>query len=328
VYWAGTSFAAATTIFTDPNLQTIAPDGWYSVGLISREMVAGILGAPVTCPECDISCDTIVSGAGGIGEYRSDVLLGNDTGAVIIRFNNYSIPDKCTWTYDGVSASEYSTALFGYMQGMIGEGALIGTIPCGGVIANCTYSCGGTTITNASGSGGATINNAVVYNGATAGGVTSWVNSGSTTTLGPYANKAAGGTTLVDGQPGEAMMVVPKPNGLPDTMSFVVDGPCAGTAWRIAINCPIELNLFKCKAGKTFPCTDVLPDDFCTAHVGNATGVSGGVFVNDWAFEDVNGVTPKPADTYLVEDNAGVRSCVVVSANGVITAVSVCSGSC
>ena len=118
VYWAGTSFAAATTIFTDPNLQTIAPDGWYSVGLISREMVAGILGAPVTCPECDISCDTIVSGAGGIGEYRSDVLLGNDTGAVIIRFNNYSIPDKCTWTYDGVSASEYSTALFGYMQGM------------------------------------------------------------------------------------------------------------------------------------------------------------------------------------------------------------------
>tara|TARA_R110000787_G_scaffold172659_1_gene285283 strand:+ start:5537 stop:6538 length:1002 start_codon:yes stop_codon:yes gene_type:complete len=324
-YWPGASFASASQLFTDSNLTTIAPDGYYQQGGVWREISGGILGAASACPTCVIGCNTTVEGSGGIGEYTSDVNIGSTTGAVLIIFDNYSIPDKCTWTYDGVSASEYSTSIYGYMQGMIGEGADIGGVPCGGIPANCAYSCGGNSLSNASGSSGTQFAG-TIFNGVTANGVTTWINSGVSTNLGPYANEAAGGTTLVPGQPGPAMMVVPKPNSLPDTLSIQIDGPCSGTAWQVQINCPIQLNLFPCEPSPA-NCSADLNDDFCTAHVGNSTGIRTGVEVNDWAFEDVNGVTQKPAGDYLV-GFWGDKYCVTVSSDGIVTSVSLCSGSC
>ena len=51
------------------------------------------------------------------------------------------------------------------------------------------------------------------------------------------------------------------------------------------------------------------------------------ISVNDWAFADVNGVNQKPAGIYGV-DIAGVINCVTVDANGIVTAVTPCVGTC
>ena len=67
--------------------------------------------------------------------------LGNSTGAVKVNFNPASIPDKCSWTYDSVTRSEYSSATEGYLQGVIG------TVSSGN-------SCSGLALTNANGING------------------------------------------------------------------------------------------------------------------------------------------------------------------------------
>ena len=107
-YWSGASFETTNMIFTDSNLTSPAPDGWYSVGGVFRQIVGGVLGAATTCPECDdFFCPTgTVNGSGGGGKYFMNVNVGSDMGAIVVRFNPQSQPDKCTWTYDGVSASE------------------------------------------------------------------------------------------------------------------------------------------------------------------------------------------------------------------------------
>jgi len=52
-YLNGTSLSTATAIFTDVNLTICAPDGWYSDGVISRELVGCKLLIQQTCSGCD-----------------------------------------------------------------------------------------------------------------------------------------------------------------------------------------------------------------------------------------------------------------------------------
>ena len=140
--------------------------------------------------------------------------LGNSTGAVKVNFNPASIPDKCSWTYDSVTRSEYSSATEGYLQGVIG------TVSSGN-------SCSGLPLTNANGSNGQTTSGATYSYDA---GSNSFVNQGIPATLGPYANEAAGGIDLTTNAPGNCIMVVPKPNTTPETVDFVIEGPCGSTA--------------------------------------------------------------------------------------------------
>lgn len=51
-YLNAPSFASATAVFTDAALTTLAADGFYSDGVISREQVLGVLLPAVTCPYC------------------------------------------------------------------------------------------------------------------------------------------------------------------------------------------------------------------------------------------------------------------------------------
>jgi len=319
-YWAGTSFIAAVQLYTDSNLTTVAPDGWYQQGGVWRQMVGGILGAVSTCPTCMIACDTEVTGSGGTGQYLATADIGNTVGVVLIRFQAYSVPDRCTWSYDydnsgtPTVASEYSSNTYGYMAGIIGNGGGTGTYSCtatdGTVVA----------LSNATGSGGTSFGGSVFsYN---AGGPPFFPPTGGTTTIGPYTDQASGGITLVNGGTGWCMMVVPKPLGLPATLDVVIDGPCNGTAWDIYISCPTSLNLFKCTPSPA-ACAAATPDDFYTAHPGNTAGTAAAVFVGDWAFEDQYGVNKKAAGTYLISGN-----CVTVSSNGVVTSVTACAGSC
>ena len=120
-YWPGASFLTTTALYTDVNLTNPAPDGWYSIGGTYRQISGGVLGAPTTCPACDeLYCPSVLTGSGNAGKYTMNINVGSDMGAIVIRFNPESRPDKCTWTFDGVSASEYSHPIKGYMQGFVG----------------------------------------------------------------------------------------------------------------------------------------------------------------------------------------------------------------
>jgi hypothetical protein len=242
---------------------------------------------------------------------------------VIIRFQAYAVPDRCTWSYDydnsgtPTVASEYSSNNWGYMTGLIGNGGATGSYSCntgGGASVN---------ISNAAGSGGNSfVGNIYNYDFATQ----TFQNSNITTTLGPYTNQASGGVTLPPGNTDWCMMIVPKPLAIPATLDIVVDGPCFNTQWDIYISCPTQLNNFTCSPSPTPACTGAT-DPFFTAHPDNILGTATAVFVGDWAFEDQYGVTKKAAGTYLVE-SGGAPQCVVVSSDGVVTSVANCVGNC
>lgn len=56
-YINGSTFANATAVFTDANLTTCAPDGFYSFGGIVREQVSCNLLPPTNCPSCEFICE-------------------------------------------------------------------------------------------------------------------------------------------------------------------------------------------------------------------------------------------------------------------------------
>ena len=91
----------------------------------------------------------------------------------------------------------------------------------------------------------------------------------------------------------------------------------------LQVQCPAPLNSFQCKPHPA-ACADPVGDPFYTAHPGSGSGAAAAIFVHDWAFEDVNGVTHKAAGQYLV-DNNGSQDCVTVSADGVVTSVTACA---
>tara|TARA_R100001086_G_scaffold158824_1_gene85101 strand:- start:4665 stop:6152 length:1488 start_codon:yes stop_codon:yes gene_type:complete len=127
-YYDGLTFASAGNVYTDSNLTTQAPDGFYSLGGIVRVKTGGVLGPPQNCPSCAVPCGTDGFAAEGErGVYTVDFELGSTPGAAIITFSPgisnvtcVPIPDKCTWSYNGVTASEYSSLLGGYQTGLIG----------------------------------------------------------------------------------------------------------------------------------------------------------------------------------------------------------------
>ena len=323
VYWLGTSFASATQLFSDSNLTTVAPDGYYQVGGIYREMSGGVLGAPGSCPTCLVPCGNTITGSGSQGYYTVSFDAGNSQGAVIVLFEPYSYPDGVTWTYDGVTASEYASATNGYLQGLIGNQSSANPVtppfppfPCN------------PPMTNGAGSAGATFSGTLYVWDTSLPGLGGFVDVGVPTVLGPYGNAATGDVSFTVTNPGPAAMVVPKPNITPTNVDFVIQGPCNSTVWNITVLCPQELPAYKCEPTPV-ACGDPLTELMFTVHPASPTGVTaGGVFVNDWAFADSVGVNLKPAGTYLVDNGVGTLQCVTVSANGVITNVTSCSGSC
>ena len=314
IYWGGVSFSTAPQIFSNPELTTVAIDGWYSIGNVYRQMTGGVLGAAQACPTCKFNCDTgIITGNGSVGKYNVSVGLGGTTGAVIIRFKPYGTPDRCTWAFDGISASEYSSSTFGYMAGLIGDGGATGTHVCNS---------GTVTITNANGSNGQSFagfqhsydfqgNNFVVDEDEFGSPIAA--------TAGPYS---AAETTLVNGTVGFVTMVVPKPNPSPSDLVVTVDGPCNSTLWDLQVNCPIKLNQFAAGVSGG-SCGFNFSSPIYTAHVGNDTGVSTSISVNDWVFNDADGVTQTPAGIYPV-DVLGVNNLMTVSADGIVTNIAPC----
>mgnify|MGYP003639192412 CR=1 FL=1 len=328
VFYDSLSFATADTVWNDAALTIPAVDGWYSAGDIYRYATGGVLGPVQDCDDCAppaVPCGTAIAATGEQGRYSLSFDVGTDIGAIVIKFYPANIPDKCTWTFDGVSASEYSCLTYGYLQGIIGNitnGGECGLyVPPGGVYTQ--------PITNALGSNGATYSAPGAplsynweYNG------TDFINTSVPVVMGPYLSAALGGVTLTAGNPGWCYMIVPKPNATPSTVNLVIDGPCGDTGWQLEMYCPRVLNRFDvgdkdgiCGTYSTFIYSCAVVD------AAGADGTSSVLGLYDWVFADANGDIPFPSGTYptLI---AGVESCITISTDGIITAITTCSGNC
>tara|TARA_Y100000004_G_scaffold109374_1_gene122684 strand:+ start:5629 stop:6636 length:1008 start_codon:yes stop_codon:yes gene_type:complete len=327
VYYSGSSFSLASQLYSDVNLTTVAPDGLYSFDGVYRLLSGGVLGPPTLCTTCQLPCSgSLITGGGGVtlgdsgkGKYHMTIDVGSLQGAIIVRFNPAVNPSKLTWTYDGVSASEYSSATYGYTQDLIGEqedGANGGRTTCNGSLDDIE-------ISNNNGSSSHTFSGYKrIYDFQAGQFVPEISSSGSVVAanVGPYS---AAEVNLVNGTPGYFMMVVPKPAASPSTLELVVEQPCGPSTWNIDVNCPVSLNSFT--AGVLAGGCGVYSTNIFTATPSTPTGISPGptIAVNDWAFVDADGVTPLPAGRYPVQIGA-TNYFVTVDTNGIVTNVVAC----
>ena len=75
-YLDAPSLSTATVIYSDIDLTTVAPDGFYSDGSIVREQASGVLLPQSTCPSC--SNEFLV----GFGAVSDDACLFAASGTV------------------------------------------------------------------------------------------------------------------------------------------------------------------------------------------------------------------------------------------------------
>ena len=315
IFYDSLSFSTATDVWDDAALTTPSADGWYSELGIYREKVSGVLGPVQICPSCNVlvPCGSSITASGNEGQYALNFSVGIDIGAIVVKFYPANVPDKCAWTFDGVTASEYSCKDFGYLEGIIGN-----------VAQGLTCNSSTQPLTNATGSNGQSYSGTLwEYNG------TTFINTTSPVTMGPYLPSDV---TLTATDPGWAYMVIPKPNVGPETVSLLIDAMCGTTGWFLEIYCPRALDLRSVGSMGGTCGIYATPMYSCSvldvaSPLPGANGSSADLGLHDWVFEDPNGVTPFGAGQYptLI---AGVDSCITVSSDGIITAITTCSGSC
>ena len=357
-YYDGLNFATCTSVYDDPALTVVSADGWYSQGGIFRQMLNGVLLAATNCPSCAIPCGSAINGNGGFGVYRATLDFGNSVGAAIINFNvgnnDNPIPDKMTWTFDGTTASEYSSVLGGYLSGYIGAADVDSSNNFG---CSCCSDCntgiyGNNGISTQNGSNGVSQANVPIYeytNGQFQ------VAQGQTTTIPAWNGNnspdqslslcTANNVPAVPWRVFNATMVVPVPVGAgSSTVSIEISAPCSSTFFEFTVNCPALLTGFP---GSTVEATE---SGACGAakasviyHVGvNTLGIpnrpvsQGGPLavtpdtqmgIHDWVFSDAYGVSPLAAGWYGITNNIGgvlTSQAIEVSSDGIITTINTC----
>lgn len=110
-YFNGTSFATATSVFTDVALTTLAADGFYSNAGIIRQQLNGILLNAQDCDSCAVACGQGVSAAisNQNGVFNASVDVANDIGAVVIYgYWGAVIPDGVDITYNNTHYNRWT----------------------------------------------------------------------------------------------------------------------------------------------------------------------------------------------------------------------------
>tara|TARA_R100000935_G_C2821900_1_gene160215 strand:- start:475 stop:1653 length:1179 start_codon:yes stop_codon:yes gene_type:complete len=266
-YLDGTTLLNSQAVFTDQALTACAPDGFYSDGTLSRQLVNCLLQPPEVCGDCGVPCGTNLSESGNQGVYQVDLEVGTTTGAVIVTFNPAGIPDGFRAVYNGQTYNELSSPVDGYHASTVATNYTF--------IGDTKDDCGiaGTTYPNL------VVKTFVVGQG--------FQNTGTTQSL----SVGAGDVSLSSSPPGICKAVIPKPNASPSLMDFSFVGPCSGTAFSLDIACPVKLSSFQ---------TNTQPSNNREAacDLSNngvlfsvpVTGTTGNPALHDWIFIDNNGV--------------------------------------
>lgn len=117
-YINSSSYSEATGVFTDAALTTVAPDGYYAMDGITRQLINGVLGSPVDCVDCSPQCGTnTITVINGQGVYQFTAFVGEDVGAVRIDFDT-DVDSHAGFRImqSGVTVNKVSTKNLGLLQ--------------------------------------------------------------------------------------------------------------------------------------------------------------------------------------------------------------------
>jgi hypothetical protein len=266
-YLNASTLAAATAVFTDANLTTCAPDGYYREGNIVRELVGCVLLPQQLCPACVDSCgDGVIELSGSPGVYNIPIDTGSsvgDVGAVIIKFDPLTAPDGIQVTYDGVIYNELSSPTYGYLTGDPNLPVYIGDSgsDCGLVIDSPHV--------------------LDVYN----------YYSGTFQSPTTTETVSIVGTQLdfTVTSPGECVMVIPKLVGVPSIVNIKIVSVCPFNDFTLRVACPEALPSFPSSEmadAKESACVTIQEQTYYSAPV-TGDGTTLGLY--DWVFFDQNG---------------------------------------
>jgi len=280
-YLDSTSFNTATSIYLDSGLTICAPDGMYSNGLITRQLVDCVLLPKQTCYDCGAACDSTLSGGEEVGVYDFNVSVGDgatSVGAIVLRFNPESVPDGILVTYDGNVYNKLYSPSYGLL-----ESTSPGTATYVGVGASaCAILI----------SGGTTTVDEYDYDGA------NFYLTGNTVPV----TVAIGQLADTPSPPGDCVMVIPKPNPTPSSMNIKIYSLCGTTdGWSISMECPELLPEFlrsDIQDDEGFNCE--APINLSFYRVPITLPASALLQIGDLVFQDEYGTTPLPDGYYLV----------------------------
>jgi hypothetical protein len=307
-YLNGPSLGSSTTIYSNSSLTTIAPDGFYSDGFISREQVLGVLLPEVTCGSCATPCGGTIGGSGNQGIYLLNLDAGStvsDVGAIIVRFDPFSFPDGIRATYNGNVYNKLSSPVDGAHSSSNPLGfTIVGDSDATGTCSSSWYP-----------SGGSVVLDEFLYSGS------SFSPTGNTQTI----TIASGDLSLNTLSPGNCILVIPKVSASPNIVNFEIIGPCGGTAFNISIACPTLLTGFSSSVVAS------TSEDVCdlsqtvTYYNASLANTPGTVGMYDFVYSDAYGASLLAAGFYKASGSIeGGNDWFEVDINGVVVDMGVC----
>ena len=264
------------------------------------EIQYGIVIATGTCTPAGLPCGgTLTPPAGSRGVYQLDIDAGttvSDTGAILIYFNPASIPDGIRVLYDGVFYNRLSSVSDGNLQSTSGVANAFTIL--GDPTDNCVPATPNTSVYNA-------------FNGYDSNG---WI-ADTPSTRSITINT---GDDIRGGQSQFNLMVIPKPNASPGTVSIEVLGPCASTGWNLSVECPAALPSFTSNAIGSSTFCQSATGTFFFARFQNAVNVYPAL--NNPIFLDHDGVTRATDQNYIMDNGQ-----YITVTNGVVSAITTCA---
>ena len=299
-YLNGPDLATSTGIFTDVDLTTCAPDGFYSQGTVVRELDTCVLLPATVCSNCATACRAVTSNPNtSTGLYLISVDVGTLAGAVRVEFKPDTIPDGIRIIYNDVVFNRFSSAYDGHHvtsedDGLTYMGETGGSCP----VAATTYA----------------LAEKELYDG-------SYTANGNTTNV----IVSAGSLSLSAATPQECVAYFPKLNNTPTTCLIQISQPCNSSDWDLEVDCAAAIT-------NTLQSTHVFPVDDCatvapyidTIYLGKVVGSPSVPNVHDWVYSDENAAQYKAAGDYKVKDASDIEYLITVSVYGVITTVTTC----
>jgi hypothetical protein len=304
-YLDAPSLGSATKIFTDSNLTICAADGFYSDGVITRQLLGCVLLPEQPCPSCALSCEggiTYDSTSGLTGVYLVNLDTGStfaDVGAIIVKFTGTTFPSGISVLFNGNVYNKLSSETFGYLAGAPGLTTYVGDVATdSGLVAGSPY----------------TALNEYEFDGAT------YVLTGDTQSFTIVPTQL----DLTAGNPDDMYMVIPKTSPTPYDLNISIFAPIAGADFGFAAYCPAVLPSFLCEPATTAEAvcaSEVISQERYTAVVnGNLT--EHGLY--DWVFYDNCGEFPLD-DGYYRSLQCPPGFDYFIAQNGVIISFGTCA---
>lgn len=294
----GPSLGLSTTITGPSPATTTAPDGYYSDGVIVRQLVSGVLLPAEPCDECHLQCGsspyTINTSVDAHLVVSAD--LGLQNGAVVVTIQTDGNPIGLLMSLGSLSSGVFSSTSKGLLVGADNTQEVY----VGDTGAGCTPS-------------GTYANLAVLE-----------YRAGSMIAIGTESKTvSAGQLDLTAGSPGTVIGVIPKTNNNHTALVLDLFALCTPAVVLVTVDCPSTLPSFVRGPVSVSSVAACATNANLSGYYVHVAGSGGLLAVNDFVFSDSNGFTPLP-DGFYIAAGASSQYDYIEVANGVIVSTGFC----